>query len=386
MNKYLIWFILICLLIWPGCNNNKSDISPEIEVIDGIEYVHNPAVPLYPEITVAFQEELAIEEEDEAGNIQLYRPGQYAVNAKGNIFISDGDEQVIKIFSPDGKLTGSIGAKGSGPGEFERIGDMNFLPDGRLLVFDSRLRRTNIFGADGSFISSHKSRVSHFDIIMVSESAYTTDDIIFGQKPQLYVKTYDLTGEERLSYGEFTAFEMKMVRRGDGLLSISLPYEPLSIFTSNQPQQWLYHCLNNQYIIEIYDRGGKLFRRFDRPYQPVPFTQEDAEKYYSEFDDEDNPVFGEIARDVDLPKYKTITEHMLIDDRENLWVETFEEKTQADRTLWAYDIFDKQGFYIARIWSHLRPGHFLNGKMYHLQTDDETGFRILKRYQVVWND
>lgn len=389
MRKFSIFIIIVLLglFIGTGCKKNSSIPSPEIEIIDGIEHVHNPAVPQDPELTVSFQEELAIGEEDNAGNIQLYRPGPYTVDKNtGNIFIGDNDDMSIKIFSPVGRFLRTIGRKGAGPGEFERIGDMEILPDGRLLVFDTRLRRGNIFSADGKFETSHKFLVSHFDLYMTTDTTYTTEDIIFGQKAQLFVKTYDLAGKEVLSYGEFTAFQMKVVERGGGFISISLPYEPLSIFAGNPSPQWLFHCLNNQYIIEAYDREGNLFRKFDRPYKLLPFTQEDAEKYYAEFEDEDNPVFAEIAREVDLPSHKTITERMIVDDRENLWVETFEEKREGDHTLRAYDIFSKQGFYIARVWSHLRPGRFLNGKMYHMQTDAETGFRTLKRYQVIWKE
>lgn len=43
-------------------------------MIDGIEYVHNPEIPLNPNKMVSFEEELSIGEEDEEGNIVLFRP------------------------------------------------------------------------------------------------------------------------------------------------------------------------------------------------------------------------------------------------------------------------------------------------------------------------
>lgn len=40
----------------------------------------------------------------------------------------------------------------------------------------------------------------------------------------------------------------------------------------------------------------------------------------------------------------------------------------------------------ARIWSDIRPGLFANGKMYHMKTDKESGYRTLKRYRIIWKD
>jgi len=146
--------------------------------------------------------------------------------------------------------------------------------------------------------------------------------------------------------------------------------------------------MNANYQIEVFDQNGKLFRKIDRPYVPLPFTAKDAEEYLSSFDRgrEQDKVFADMAKDAPLPKIKTITESMLVDDQANLWVQTNEEKQQGGKTFTAYDIFDRDGYYNARVWCDISPELFANGKMYRRHSDKETDLVSIKRYRVVWSE
>ncbi|MGD9345667.1 MAG: hypothetical protein PVH84_07380 [Candidatus Aminicenantes bacterium] len=103
---------------------------------------------------------------------------------------------------------------------------------------------------------------------------------------------------------------------------------------------------------------------------------------------EENPEspFAKMAREIEIPSVKTVTERMLVDEEGRLWIETNEEKERDNRTFFAYDIFDSEGYYEARIWSDIRPGLFANGKMYHMNTDEDSGYRSLKRYRIMWKE
>jgi hypothetical protein len=87
-----------------------------------------------------------------------------------------------------------------------------------------------------------------------------------------------------------------------------------------------------------------------------------------------------------IPNVKTITTRMLIDDRGNLWVETHEKKEEEDRALKAYDIFNADGSYEAKVWLDKDPAIILKEKMYLMVTDEETGYRVVKRYRLVWKE
>ena len=129
-----------------------------------------------------------------------------------------------------------------------------------------------------------------------------------------------------------------------------------------------------------------LFRKIDRPYQLLPTTAEDKKKYVEGFSRSSEKDRALIEKNVVMPKLKTVTDRMIVDDEGSLWVETNEEREEGDRIFTAYDVFNKDGDYTCRVWIDMRPGLFKKGKMYRMATDEETGYRTLKRYRMIWSD
>jgi len=390
MKKCLFFFSIAAFLIWSACSKKPESVA-RVEIIDGIEYVHNTKVPLHPNKTVTFEEYLSIGEEDDEGNIVLFRPTGFIVDQNETIYITDSQDQVIKVFDTNGKCIRTIGRKGEGPGEFRSIGYQIFLPDGRLLVIDFSARRTSIFESSGEFLESHQwfNRLSrlHFatdSSYIITEYTFEGDNPLEGRR--LFIKEYDFKGNEIRSFGEFVPPEMKVHAERNIAIAIGVPHSPQSIFAIDQTQQYLYHCLNNNYIIEVFDKTGEVFRKIDRPYEPVPFTSKDAKEFLARYEKSRNENIRKMAKQMPMPRIKTITPRMIVDDLGNLWVETHEQKEEEDRTFTAYDIFNIDGYYDAKVWLEKRPGLFVKGKMYRMHTDEETGYWFLKRYGVIWSD
>ena len=116
-----------------------------VEVVDGVEFIHNTETPLFPDKTVSFVEDLSISSEDQDGSINFFRPRLSLVDDNENIYISETQDQVIKVFDSSGKFIKTIGAKGSGPGEFQRIAYAATTKMGELIVTDTAARRTSFF-------------------------------------------------------------------------------------------------------------------------------------------------------------------------------------------------------------------------------------------------
>jgi hypothetical protein len=386
--------IYFCLFLWlPACK--KEAAGPKVETIDCVIYVHNPATPLHPRRTVAFEEDFTFKEKDEAGEIRIYKPGRFIVDGQGNVYIEDDSDMAIKVFDPQGKYLRAIGRKGNGPGEFENIGYLFILPDGRLMVTDYGNRRTSFLDTDGKYLSSFQWRRSMGQVHLASDTSITLSEYIYSEeKSELWIKTVDQSGEEVINFGQFTQAESKTLRQGSMMMGTTVPWSPSSVFAGDQKRQWLYHCLNIKYVIEAYDSQGKLFRKIDRPYEPVPVTDEDINKIKSEYADRPDSPFAKLIEQMTFPEVKTVTERMLVDSDGNLWVETNEEminqegeekeKKTQEKPLKAYDIFNSDGVYENRVWTDIRPILFANGKMYRLVEDEETGLRQLKRYRIIW--
>ena len=379
-------FLIICLLL-TACARKAED-THRVEVREGIEYVHNPAEPLYPEKSVRFVEELSIHTEDEEGNILIYRPGSYAVDEEGDIYICDLQDQKIKVFDPSGRYIRSIGDKGEGPGEFTHLSRLKILPDGRLLTLDWEMKRISLFERDGRFLTSHKFRNWGYSIYLTTPTLYAREEVIFGPQTQRFVKASDYEGQELFSYGQFEHHHSQEVNEAGRRFTFSRLFDCYSIFAGDQKNSRLYHCFNEKYLIEVYDQEGQLFRKIDRPYDPIAVTETDVQSYLEGFrvrgtTDKDLAL---IEKNMEMPKFKTALDRMVVDDQGNLWVETNESRITADETLTAFDIFNEGGMYIYKIWTPLTIGLFHKGKMYRMDTNEETGFRTLKRYRVNWSE
>jgi hypothetical protein len=385
MKRKVSALIFCLLLLLVSCKQKSAE--PKIETANGVIFVHNPAIPLLPDRAVSFEEEFTLKEKDEAGEIRLFKPGRYIIDEKDEIYISDESDTAIKVFDAQGKYLRTIGRKGDGPGEFEMVGDMTILPDGRLLVTDYQARRTSFFSPDGQFLSSFQWKKFFARIYLATSSSCTlSETTVSEQGTELWVKTIDFNGEEIGSFGKFTFPEMKRLQLGDGMIATSVPWTPSSVFAGDRKNQWLYHCLNDKYLIEVYGQQGKLIRKIERPYEPVPVTDEDINKIKARFADRPDSPGAKLYAQMEFPKVKPVAERLLVDSEANLWVETNEEKKEGEKSFRAYDIFNPDGFYEARVWSELTPGSFANGKMFRLAEDDQTGMRVLKRYRVVWGE
>jgi hypothetical protein len=364
-----------------ACLQKAED--PQKEVIDGVMHVHNPAFPLQGEKTVTFEEELAIAAERAGGEVLLYEPSLFTVDGSENIYISDQANNVISVFDPEGRLLRQFGSKGEGPGEFLFIGSLAPLSDGKFLVADFQGRRVSVFAEDGVLVSGHQFLNRPSSILMTSGAGYTLLERSFDEEEHIHVKRYDFAGDEILYYGEFYPHPLSSTRIGGSLYYTPLPFAPESIFAGDPGRQWVYHCYTKEYVIEVYDTSGSVIRRIDRAYTPVTVSETDRRDFVSRFENS-LPEIAASVREIKVPGSKPVATGMIVDDKGNLWVRTYETRTDGGREQTAYDIFDAEGLYQIRAWSERHPRLFVLGRAYFLDEDDDSGIRTLKKFRVVW--
>ena len=82
----------------------------------------------------------------------LQSPRGLAVDASGNVFVTDtGNFRVVK-FEASGREVAVIGRKGSGPGEFESAWLPGVDGKGQLYVLDPRRGHVKVYGSDGKYL------------------------------------------------------------------------------------------------------------------------------------------------------------------------------------------------------------------------------------------
>ena len=383
-----LWLLaLVPVLLLSGCRkgpDGSRGANVRTETVDGVTLVHNPPEPLNPRKAVRFEEEVSFGAE-ESGPGAVYKPGQFAVDGRNRVYIFEYSESVIKVFGEDGKFLKTIGRKGQGPGEFGQAVYIGFCPDGRILVTDGQNRRTSFFGPEGDFLSSYQWKTNIAIAYLLLDNASVVQESTFeAGKSRVFLKTFDFAGAEVKSWGEFFYPETKAITRGEMAITVGIPYSPRSVLTGDQTHGRIYHCRNDAYLIEVFDSGGRIFRKIDRPYDRPPFTDADRAEFMARTSSGPKEL-ADIYKDIPWPKVKTVTEQMLCDDRGFLWVATNETKDEGGRKLTAYDVFDAEGRYDARVWLDFTPARFAAGKMYRFKADPDTGVRVLTRYQIVWD-
>jgi hypothetical protein len=386
-------FLLLCLslvLIFSACSK-APESTARVEVIDGIEYVRNVGLPVHPDISLSLEEELAIGGEDEDGNPVLYQAGEFIVDDSGNIYVIDHQDHNIKVFDPQGNFKQTIGGQGEGPGEFQYLGTISFLPDGRLMVLDYMARRTSLFDLAGQFLSSFQWTKSYSRLILTTPDSFFIQEFVQIKDAdsltdrKLVVDEIDLQGNELSSFGEFVTAVSKLLNLGDLTIGIRVPHSAQSIFTGDQNLQRIYHMVNRTYMIETYETTGVLQRKVERPYDPLPYTSQDKEEFLARYEESSNQEIKKLVNDMDFPAVKNPVERLLCDDLGNLWVQTYETREDGNFEYTAYDRFDRDGIYEAKIWFKVRPEIIKNGMLYAQYEDKETGYTYVKRYSMLWS-
>jgi DNA-binding beta-propeller fold protein YncE len=79
-------------------------------------------------------------------------PEGVAVDADGNVYVTDTFNDRVEIFDPDGGFVSAFGQNGDGPGHFERPKGIAVDCDGHIWVADAAQDRVKVFDKDGRLL------------------------------------------------------------------------------------------------------------------------------------------------------------------------------------------------------------------------------------------
>ncbi len=87
-----------------------------------------------------------------SGDGQFYSPYGVALDDQGNIYVADGSNNRIQKFSPEGYFLSKFGSRGTGDGQFSMAKDLAVDPQGNVYVADQTNNRVHKFSPDGQFL------------------------------------------------------------------------------------------------------------------------------------------------------------------------------------------------------------------------------------------
>jgi len=359
-----IIFLIPVLLVALTLAQQKTDWKGKVEDENGVIIVKNPREPIYSRDIVQIEEEISIGEKEGKEEYLFYQMGAIEVDEDERIFISDSKESVIKVFNGDGEYLYSIGRKGQGPGEFEKIYRIQITHNNELLVFDSSTRRLSFFLLNGDFIKSiHINVLNVLNLFMKSNGGYIIQSVMLDPVSAYAISSIDLCDSQ---------FNIKLN------IAASKPQDVLTPFLSYivwKPMKNDYIAFghNENYEIDIFDSDGNIVRKIIKAYKPIEVSDEERKQRLESLQQPINK---------DVPRFHPAYNRFTIDEEYRIFVQTWEKP--EEREGYFYDVFDPEGKFITKTVFPFPPRIWKKNKLYTIEEDEE-GYRYVKRYNVSWN-
>jgi len=330
-------FILIILLVFNGLSYQSGD--------------------RYKNDVIELKEDLSIGVANGAEEYMFANPSYVDADSKGNIYVADAMDKVIKVFNPEGKYLKSIGGSGQGPGEFQRLYSIIIDKNDFIHVYDVGLRRLTIFNQNGKFEKSYpfngkgKNVISFFidknDNFIVKEQVRSHDEtgikdeieINLYSKELLFVRTI-FKGEEKIA---------NVIRNNQGVLRFTRAY-PYTIHYSFIPDGKIVYGRNDTYDFYIHSLEDNTTKETSQKYKPVRISKEEETDYFKGriFT---NPRPGykkkEIKNGTFFPKEKPPFSKIIVDDTGYIIFVTYREDKKKGIEC---DLWDFEGNFLKKIY------------------------------------
>ncbi len=381
MSRSFLSLIPIFIMILISCSG-----APDIDIPEEIAAMENVAVFAGDE---APAHEIRLERVAEFGDTDemfIGRPSGIAAADDGTLFMTDGSEAKVHVYSADGGYLQSLGRRGEGPGEFNSANRPR-LHNGELFVLDTQQQRLSVFDAsDFRFLRNISLGGGGMDIsgfpvgfeplsdnrILATYNSMVRDGDRFHRTPLL--KIMDERGEE-LESGivDLTPGEMFMIQSETSIQIMSLPFmrQSYHVIDGNENLLWGYTgrihlqfvTLEGEYLRSIY---------YSRPNPPL-----NRSAMLANFEDEG---VRESVRALDIPETRPAFHTFLVDDENRIWITLYTEDEQENE-IW---VLDEGGEKLAEF---KKPAVNMlqlvkDRNAYFLEVEEETGLQKIVKYEV----
>lgn len=293
--------------------------------------------------------------------------------ADGRIVIANGGTYELRFYDASGGYAGSVGERGSGPGEFLSLEWISRFGPDSLVALDIRNQRVSYFDDRGRF--GHVVRLqSTAEIPFPRALGFFADGsllatralFVLGASPPTRVERavqqlfrYTADGQTVETLGSFPGTERVIVETGrttpadqPEALRLARRFGRATAYAAAAMR--FYVADNDTYEIDVYGIDGRLTHIIRRQHQPVPVTDADERALEdSVLANETDPIMlrAWANRPPSPASFPAYAPDIHIDPELNLWVREYGRP--GDRH-WTYAVFAEDGVLLGTVT--LPPG------------------------------
>ncbi len=333
-----------------------------------------PPPAKYGVFAMALDEQTLIRDAD----LQMFRrASDVALDSRGIIYVLDEGLGQVAAFTPNGELSGMIGRKGQGPGEFSNPRKLFIDSVDRIYLCD---QGTSILAFDPSGVYDRSFKLD----FMMPPFPFEARFFYIDESRNVYALSWDFTpaglvqnlikanadGKIVATVARYPEESVKVSggpATGGGVVGGVLhPYSAAALFYARA--DLLYHGSNLEYKIFVSDLDGRAVRTIEGWEPAVEISP--SEKAY----------LGDGKPGVKIPSHRPFFKSLIADDRGRLFVTRVKPllDKQPGETI---DIFGPDGAYLYRTNLPLVPKAIRGNAVYSLDLDEEKRF-VLKKFTI----
>jgi len=167
--------------------------------------------------------------------------------ATNEILILDKGRNCIFFFSQEGDYLRAVGKEGQGPGDLLFPEDMDIDLKGDIYVFEGGNKRISIFSAAGEFINSFNAHGTNRSYLTISNDG---EILINDPESGYYITVYSRNGAKLRNIGEITQYNKNLM--------VNLVFSFGKPFKDNRNNYYIF--IERMGIVKIYDEYSTLLK------------------------------------------------------------------------------------------------------------------------------
>jgi hypothetical protein len=371
------WIISLSILVvtlvsgfltWAFFAADKAQASP-VDKAD-VQIIENKAKPSGSEKLILARE-ITIGKLEEGGSI-FNGLGGAEVTSDGRIIALDSKDKKVKIFDAAGQKLKEFGQEGQGPGEWTLPIIIQLISDREIMVSDAGNRKLVYLDLEGKMLRevSYAKKLAMMKIIDAGGQYVGCEMGMEGNSIAYTIAKYDA------EFNQLFKIETLLMPVPVGGTRIN-PFDVVNNFCLDSHKNIIYSRMT-AYEIKYFTPDGQLVRVVRKEYKPQPLTEKDKEEMFEQMPETPGVNLKEM---IAFPDHYPAFSTFLVDDRDRLYVRTYEKGKAEDSYL--VDIFSPEGKLIYCCEIAGTPILVKNGQLYTIEKDDE-GYQYICRYQATW--